>query len=286
VSGIKIESQPQNITANIGEKAAASVKASGNGLTYQWQYSNDGGKTWRNSGIASAKTATYSFTVSKNDIGMYYRCVIKDTNGNSVTSASGHLVSGIKIESQPQNITANIGEKAAASVKASGNGLTYQWQYSNDGGKTWRNSGIASAKTATYSFTVSKNDIGMYYRCVIKDTNGNSVTSASGHLVSGIKIESQPQNITANIGEKAAASVKASGNGLTYQWQYSNDGGKTWKNSGIASAKTATYSFTVSKNDVGMLFRCVIRDQYGNEKVSNNGILNTLKNEDWELPIM
>ena len=35
-----------------------------------------------------------------------------------------------------------------------------------------------------------------------------------------------------------------------------------------------------------MLFRCVIRDQYGNEKVSNNGILNTLKNEDWELPIM
>ena len=99
-------------------------------------------------------------------------------------------------------------------------------------------------------------------------------------------INKQPQNITANVGDKCAANVSVSGNGLTYQWQYSNDGGKTWKNSGIASAKTATYSFTVSKNDVGMLFRCVIRDQYGNEKVSNNGILNTLKNEDWELPIM
>ena len=182
-NSIMITTQPKNYVCNIGDQFKATVEASGTGLTYQWQFSMDGGKSWRNSSNASAKTASYGFTVTKGDLGMSYRCVVRDSAGNSAVSEVGRLTEGLRITLQPKSYTVKVGDQFKATVEASGTGLTYQWQFSMDGGKSWRNSSNASAKTASYGFTVTKGDLGMSYRCVISDELGNKLVSYSGTLI-------------------------------------------------------------------------------------------------------
>ena len=346
---IVITVQPKDFIGKVGEQFSASVTAEGTGLSYQWQYSKDGGKSWRNSGVASAKTATYSFKIASGDLGINYRCVVRDSSGSSVISesrklstglritvqpkdfagkswknsgvasaktatysfkiASGDLginyrcvvrdssgssvisesrklSTGLRITVQPKDFAGKVGEQFSASVTAEGTGLSYQWQYSKDGGKSWRNSGVASAKTATYSFKIASGDLGINYRCVVRDSSGSSVISESRKLSTGLRITVQPKDFAGKVGEQFSASVTAEGTGLSYQWQYSKDGGKSWRNSGVASAKTATYSFKIASGDLGINYRCVVRDSFNNTIITNIGSLKEMKNEDWELPIM
>ena len=145
---------------------------------------------------------------------------------------------------------------------------------------------MASAKTATYSFKIASGDMGINYRCVVRDSSGSSVISESRKLSTGLRITVQPKDFAGKVGDQFSASVTAEGTGLSYQWQYSKDGGKSWRNSGVASAKTATYSFKIASGDLGINYRCVVRDSFNNTIITNIGTLNEMKNEDWELPIM
>ena len=283
---IVITVQPKNFIGKVGDQFSASVTAEGTGLSYQWQYSKDGGKSWKDSGVASAKTATYSFKIASGDMGINYRCVVRDSSGSSVISESRKLSTGLRITVQPKDFAGKVGDQFSASVTAEGTGLSYQWQYSKDGGKSWKDSGVASAKTATYSFKIASGDMGINYRCVVRDSSGSSVISESRKLSTGLRITVQPKDFAGKVGDQFSASVTAEGTGLSYQWQYSKDGGKSWKDSGVASAKTATYSFKIASGDMGINYRCVIKDSFNNTIITNIGTLNEIKNEDWELPIM
>ena len=67
---------------------ALSVEASGEegiNLNYQWQFSADGA-TWADCTGVTAKTATYTFTMSLETAGKY-RCIVSDATGTSVTSS-------------------------------------------------------------------------------------------------------------------------------------------------------------------------------------------------------
>ncbi len=277
-----ITSQPVNVTAKAGDKVTFSVKATGEGLTYQWQYRNAGVTTWSNSGAAAAKTANMTFTVGTDKTlnGRQYRCVVKDSKGSTLNTNAATLTvkSAVSITSQPANITAKAGDTVTFSVKASGDGLTYQWQYKNAGAADWVNSGIKAAKTANMTFAVGTDKTlnGRQYRCIVKDASGTSVTSNAATLtVSALAITSQPASVTAAVGAKATFTVKASGTGLTYQWQYKNANATTWSNSGIAAAKTATFSFTVGTDKTlnGRQYRCVVKDASGAVIESNAAVL-------------
>ena len=262
VSGPAIASQPKDYTGAVNSTAKFTVTASGNGLTYQWQYSDDGGKTWL---ASSLKTATYSAKLTADKDGRMVRCVITDKNGGSVISGSAKMiVSGPVITCQPKDYTGAVNSTAKFTVSASGNGLTYQWQYSDDSGKTWL---ASSLKTATYSAKLTADKNGRMVRCVVTDKNGGSVISGSAKMiVSGPAITGQPKDYTGAVNSTAKFTVKASGSGLTYQWQYSDDGGKTWL---ASSLKTATYSakFTADKN--GRMVRCVVTDKNGISVISS-----------------
>ena len=223
---------------------------------------------------------------SKNDIYKAVLVIIVLFVAILVNSNVTYAVDNVNIINQPKDYVGKAGDKFTASVKAEGNGLSYQWQSSYDGGKNWKNSSMASGKTSIYSFIIGAGDIGMYYRCVVKDKNGNSVTSEAHRITGVLKITEQPKDYAGKAGDKFTASVKAEGNGLSYQWQSSYDGGKNWKNSSMASGKTSTYSFTMGAGDIGMYYRCVVKDQYGNTLITNICILRGIKTDDWELPIM
>ena len=259
---LSITAQPTDYRGKVGSTASFRVKASGSGLTYQWQLSDDAGKTWRGSKV---KTAEYAVTLSETNNGRCVRCIVTDKNGASVTSKAARMeIVGPVITLQPAPVTAMKGDTVQFKVKASGSGLTYQWQLSDDKGKIWRNS---SVKTADYATTLTEKNHTRYLRCIVTDKNGISVTSDAAYMkISSLAITSQPKSVTGAMGATVKLTVGASGPGLSYAWQLSDDQGKTWR---ASSTKSAVYTTTLTEKNNGRYLRCVVTDQYGNSVMSD-----------------
>ena len=257
----EITTQPKTQKVKAGATAKFTVKASGDGLKYQWQYSTDG-KTWKNCSSSSAKKATFTFTSKTSHSSNYYRCVITDADGNKVTTQSVRLYV-LSITKQPTTQKVKSGSTAKLTVSATGAGKTYQWYYKTSSSGSWKKCSSDAAKTATLTFkpTTSKN--GYYYRCKITDSAGNSVYSDTVRLyVLGVKTQPTKQSVT--TGKTAKFTVEATGSGLKYQWQCSTDGGKTWKNCSSSKATSATFSFTAKTTHNGNYYRCKVTDSKGN----------------------
>lgn len=174
-SGPVITAQPQPDDALIGEVAQVSVEAVGEGLRYQWYYRDlpDGSLT-----KSSIKTATYSLTVKPVNVNRELYCVITDASGRQVRTQTVKLLRPLDVElaitRQPQSAIAAMGEVAAVSVEAAGEGLSYQWYFRNTPGGSLSKSSITSS---TYCVTVSKSNYDRLVYCVITDGRGNKVTT-------------------------------------------------------------------------------------------------------------
>ena len=140
------------------------------------------------------------------------------------------------ITTQPKAAVTVAGAKATFAVKATGGGLTYQWQYKKPGATTWTNVSAASGKTASYRLTVKDRHDGYKYRCVVKNKL-DQVTSKAVSLtvVPKLKIKTQPQTVTTSAGKVASFTVAANCTGLTYRWQYRKSATGTWKNVSTSS---------------------------------------------------
>ena len=147
-------------------------------------------------------------------------------------------------------------------MAASGEGLKYQWYYTSNG-----NTSVfykSSTTTATYSTTMNADRDGRKVYCMVTDKYGNSVKSNTVTLsMSGsLKITQQPTSVTVASGATAKATVKATGDGLKYQWYYTlNKDDIEFHKSSITSA---TYSTTMNEDRDGREVYCVVTDKYGN----------------------
>ena len=266
-----ITTQPKAQTAAAGATATFKVVASGTGLTYQWQYKTASSSTWKDK--SGATKASYTVTAKESYNGIQYRCVVSNAGG-SVTSSAAKLtvtsaVSKPEITTQPKAQTAAAGETATFKVVASGTGLTYQWQYSTDYGKTWTDK--AGSTKATHTVTVKASYNGYLYRCKVTNSAGTVTSSKVRLTVSGVKpkILSQPAAASAAAGESVTFKVVAAGVGMTYQWQYSTNGGTSWKNK--TGATSASYTVTAKESYNGILYRCKVTNSIGS--VYSNGAM-------------
>ena len=228
-ASIEITSQPVDYEGQIGDPASftVGVSASGTDLSYQWQYSSDGGRTWKSSSLPGNKTATLSTELTEARLVYRFRCVISGVYGLTVTSDEVRMIKAaeLAITSQPEDYEGSIGDPASFTVEATGAGLSYQWQYSSDGGATWRSSSLTGSKTATLSTELTEARLVYRFRCVVTDAAGNSVTSNIVRMTKAaeLAITSQPVDFVGSIGDAVSFTVEAAGSNLTYQWQYSND---------------------------------------------------------------
>ena len=279
---LTIVKQPEAQTVTEGETAVLTVKADGEGLSYQWQYSKNG-EYWFDSGMSGSDTDTLKVAAEVKRNGQQYRCVVKDARGNEAVSEAAALTvtkreSTLAITAQPTSQIGAVGENVVFHVEAEGNGLSYQWQYST-GGIYWFDSGMEGAKTASLTVPVLEKRNGQQYRCVIKDSTGSEVVSEAAVLstraaAAELAIIQQPEDQEKAVGETAVFSVKAEGEGLSYQWQYSNSGGKYWYVSGMNGSKTDTLNVEALAKRAGQKYRCVITDANGNKITSNEVVLN------------
>ena len=241
------------------------MTATGDGLTYQWQFKTKTG-SWTNTTATGYKTATVSIPVTTAKNGYQYRCTVTDKYGNSVTSDAATLtaVNGAKITAQPAAQTAAIGTNAKFTVTATGDGLTYQWQYRASATGKWANTTATGYKTATLTVPATASRNGYEYRCTVTDQYGFSAVSDAAALtaVNGAKITTQPVSQTAAAGSNAKFTVTATGDGLTYQWQFKTATG-SWGTTSATGNKTATLTVPVTTAKNGYQYRCVITDKYG-----------------------
>ncbi|MCD8021963.1 MAG: hypothetical protein LUF30_02975 [Lachnospiraceae bacterium] len=109
--------------------------------------------------------------------GRLVRCIVTDASGNTVTSDEVKMVIGILITAQPTDYEGAAGSTATFTIEALGTDLTYQWQYSDNNGKTWNTSTASSAKEATYTSTLPTERDGRLVRCILIDANWDILTS-------------------------------------------------------------------------------------------------------------
>ncbi len=263
---IKITSQPINYIGQSGDKATFTIVAEGSGLSYQWQLSDDG-VNWRNS---STKAKTYAAILTEANNGRQVRCIVTDSERNSVTSEAAmmKIEAELGIVSQPEDYIGQSGDRATFTVVAEGSGLSYQWQLSDDG-VNWRNS---STKAKTYAAILTEANNGRQVRCIVTDSERNSVTSeaASMMIKEELAILCQPEDYIGSEGSAAEFSVIAKGNKLTYLWEVSTDNGITWSQTG---SEEASISVIVSDETNRNLYRCTVSDSFNDSIVSDTALL-------------
>ena len=139
-----------------------------------------------------------------------------DTHFNllSVRDSGGDIIT-----KQPVSTVAKVGKQTTFTVVATGDGLTYQWQWSADGGKTWKNT---STTTASYTVTPSASFNGYKYRCVITYSNGKSVISDEATLyVLADDCEVKTASIATDALPLCGIPVESGGN-------YTDNNGQQW----------------------------------------------------------
>ncbi len=286
IMNASVITQPKNATASIGKIASFKMEADANGqLTYQWQYKTPVG-AWKNS---SSKTVGYNTdtlqvvaTEARN--GYQYRCKVTDQDGNVVTSepATLTIAQAVVITASPADSFATAGRVSSFYTAAEGEGLTYQWQYKNPATGVWKNCSAATIGYNTQTLIVygasnGVNRHGYQYRCVVTDAYGNTATTEAATLTV-FAIKTQPKDAAVTGSGKATFKVAATGENLTYQWQYKTPTG-AWKNCSSATQGYNTAALTVQgvsgkTNRNGYQYRCVVTS--GSKMLTSNAVILTV----------
>ncbi|MEZ5016505.1 MAG: T9SS type A sorting domain-containing protein [Flavipsychrobacter sp.] len=270
--------QPVNSTICTGNNTSFTTTATGTAISYQWQVSTDAGTTWNNltnTGIYSgATTNTLSLTNATSTVNqVHYRCVVSGTCTPAAITNTVKLTINANpaIHNHGVNRTICVGDNTVFSVATSGAGLTYQWESSTDGGNTYSNvtnGGIYSgATTSTLALTNPPvTSSSTLFRCVV---NGICTTTP---IVSGARllvvnalpaIVTQPVDRVICDGNNTTFDVVATGAGLTFQWQVSNNSGASFSNisngsiySGVNTGSLVITGGTTVEN--GNEYRCIV----------------------------
>ncbi|MCR5294710.1 MAG: M60 family metallopeptidase [Lachnospiraceae bacterium] len=90
-------------------------------------------------------------------------------------------------------------------------------------------------------------------------------------LILNPKITRQPGEIVLSRQSTLLGSILAEGEGLAYQWQYLPAGAKSWQDfEGQTGSELRT---AAPENQEGCLIRCVVKDRFGNDVVSDSASL-------------
>ena len=177
---LAIVTEPMSFTGSVGKTAKFAVEANRTDVTYRWHYSNNGGKSWSKSTMTGADTAELSVEMKAFRDGQMYKCVVTDSTGASVTSAAVKMsipAAGLRIVENPADVQVAVNQNAVFTVKAEGEGLTYQWMYSNNEGKSWSKSSLSGFDTASVTVAGKAFRSGQQYKCIVTDASGNIAES-------------------------------------------------------------------------------------------------------------
>ena len=279
---LQIIRQPQDQLGIVGDELPMTVRALGNGLTYEWFFSTDGGETWAKSYTPGYAADTLKPILRAYRDGYLYRCVVSDVFGNSLTTeaASIHVyATDVTIVTQPASVENGIVDQLYQfHVEANGENLSYRWYFSTDGGETWAESWNQGYNTDTLSVRMYAYRSGYLYRCIVTSGVSESVISEAACLnlqAPSVEILGVSGSVYVLAGESISFHVDAVGNDLSYLWYRSNDNGETWTQTWLTGYNTDTLNFVANASRAA-LYRCKVTDGSGKTLWSSNMRLRTL----------
>lgn len=160
-----ITTPPQSVAVTEGQTATFTVIATGNDLTYQWQYSMDKGQNWMLIGGATSDNSYTTAATTVNVTGTQYRCVVKGADGREVTSDAATLtvnpvtVTGVTLDKTTMDLVAGNSATLKATVAPeNATNKTVTWASSNTAIATVDTTGKVTAVapgTATITATAA-----------------------------------------------------------------------------------------------------------------------------------
>ena len=257
VKDLYVSSVKSTASVAYGKTASVKVNATGDGLTYKWYFKNKGSSKF--SLTTAYKTATYSSKMDASRDGRQVYCVVTDKYGKTRKTATYTLSvkrSTPKITTQPKTGYAQLNKTAKATVKASGDGLTYTWYVKDTTAKKYTKSSITSS---TYSVKMTDKVHGRKVYCVVKDAWGKTVQSKTVLLRRSATITTQPKTVTVKKNATAKLTIKAKGDSLKYTWYIKKPGSKKY----VKVSTKSTYSVKMTSKVKGAYVYCVVKDKYG-----------------------
>ena len=272
---------PAVLKIKIGETARfyTTVKNAVTEIAYQWQSSADGGQTWTD--LAGQKDSMLAFEVTKENKDHLFRCAVwvnslhlaapavrlnvESEEGGEVADNTVVSNGKPKISISPKINKVSVGADAVftATVSNAEGEVLYQWQYSKNGGKSWKNASYPGSDTAVMTVNVTSTIAKKYtFRCIAK-VNGKKVTSKTAQIFA-LKGKASATDVV--MGQKVKFSVSAYNYGGTkakYQWQVSKDGGQTWSKYKIKGYNTKKITVTITSSNVAWLYRCRVKGKNG-----------------------
>ena len=261
-----ITTQPKSQSASEGATLLFMVTASGDHLSYQWQFREGSSGDWADSDITGSQTATLTVEATAARNGYQFRCIVTNYAG-SVTSSAATLTVIVAakptITTQPKSQSAAVDTTVKFKVVATG-AETYQWYYRTSSSGSWAKSSLSGNKTATLSVKATEARNGYQYRCKVSNSAGYKYSSAATlTIVTKPTISTQPKSQSAKEGETVKFTVAATGGSLKYQWYYRTSSSGEWKKSTGTGATTKTLSVEAKAYRDGYQYRCRVSNAAG-----------------------
>ena len=254
-----ITTQPKSVKADKDATVTFTVKASGEGLKYQWEYRTSSTGTWKTTTLTGAKTKTLSVKATESRNGYQYRCVVTNKNGEATSKAATLTINGMEkpvITTQPADKTAASGATVKFTVKTTG-ATGYQWYYRKTSSGSWTK--CTDGTSATLSVEAKNYRDGFQYRCKVMNGSVYEYTNvATLHVKPGIT--TQPADKTAASGATVTFTVKAEG-ATSYQWYYRKTSTGSWTK--CTNGTSATLSVEAKNYRDGFQYRCKVSNSAG-----------------------
>jgi|JI10StandDraft_1071094.scaffolds.fasta_scaffold03550_6 hypothetical protein len=262
--------EPSSIIICEGNTVSIPLAAT-NATGYQWQQFVGG--QWLNtvdtlpfSGSNDSALTITSMPLLLN--GANFRCIVTGAAPPADTS----LAITLTVQGLPNIVTQTParaiceGQNCAFSVSATGQGLTYQWQFDNGNGWTnltntppYSNVTNSGLQIAGSPFSVHLTN----YRCIVSGTCSPADTSASVYIfVNQLpNIVTEPTGDSICVGENTSFFVEATGYTLQYRWQMNTGSGFTDLLNGAPFSGVTTDSLILTNPSAiynGAFFRCIV----------------------------
>ena len=269
IPSIRITGQPEDQSVYLGSTMTLSVGAEGKNLRYQWYFKKAGQTSFTKWNGRTHATETVTPNATWDGIKLY--CEITDGAGGRVCSDEATVTvteAKIKITSQPTSQNITLGDTIKLSVRAEGEGIAYQWYFRKSGQTSFTKWNNRTHATETVTPNATWNGIQLY--CEIKDGSGNVVTSNTVTVTvtePNIKITSQPANQSIALGGTIKLTVKAEGEGLSYQWYFKKAGQTSFTK--WNGRTRATETVTPNSTWDGIQLYCEVKDASGHSVKSD-----------------
>ncbi len=219
--------QPSNCNTNDGSISIQATNGTGN-----FQYSIDGGNSWKNNGnFNNLQPGDYEIAVQNSN----GTCFILDNQTIELEYPPEPTISDIDFL-QPSNCDTNDGSISIQAANGTGN-----FQYSIDGGNSWKNNGnFNNLQPGDYEIAVQNSN----GTCFILNNQTIELEYPPEPTIADIDFQ-QPSDCNTNDGSISIQAANGTGN-----FQYSIDGGNSWKNNGnFNNLQPGNYEITVRNSN-------------------------------------